>query len=97
MDFVAHMTNAMREVYQAQEGLLRDEIKLCEEQVTLLHNAANISLPHTNEDGLPVVHGSRMKIVKLKEYWNQRRREACWRLRLMTGEDHLYDIPKEIA
>jgi len=93
MDFIKHMTNDMRDAYHEQVELMRQEVKLCEENIKKVKPFAHMGLPYTNEDGLPVVHGCRMIFIGQKDYWNHRRVEACFRLRTMTGEDWTYGSP----
>lgn len=75
-----HMTEAQRDVVDIFYATVESEIDLC------LHNArrandAVVQLPHKNEKGLPVIHGSNVVMTSLRGYWLDRARQARSKLR----------------
>lgn len=66
------MTNAMLEVIDGLEEEMERECLYCLEKLKQANVAGNISLPHENERGVRVVHGARLTINDISEYWHRR-------------------------
>lgn len=67
-----HMTDAMIKVYDRVIEQAEEECLYCLEQLIKANTAENIKLPHTNERGIPVIHGARLLVNNVSNYWYQR-------------------------
>jgi len=66
------MTEDMLAAWQPQETYVT-EWRLCKAKETQAHIAARTSLPATSHTGVPVIHGARMSIHDVEDYWRSRR------------------------
>lgn len=76
MDYKERMTDAMLEVYTGFDKKMEKEYLYCLNKLKEANRAANISLPHMNERVLPVVHGARMAVSGIRDYWYSRLNNA---------------------
>lgn len=76
--FYNNMTNAMKNVYDkvTNEIEMKKEFEYCNEMYIEASKSGGISLPHTTEDGNPVLHGARLEMYTIGEYWLARRNLA---------------------
>lgn len=72
MQFRECMTDAMLEVCDGFQEEMEQECLYCVENLKKANQAENISLPHTNERGVPVVHGARVVMHNISDYWYNR-------------------------
>lgn len=70
--FEEHMTNEMIQEIQYIHMISAYEIKLCVKHLLACHEQAILDLPATTASGKPVVHGARLEMFSLRDYWIQR-------------------------
>ena len=73
MNIEKHMTQEMLDC-MLDNGSLQEQWCYCRRQEAAAHKAANISLPATAASGEPVIHGARLAIMAVEEYWHARRK-----------------------
>jgi len=88
-----HMTEDM--LAALSETVTDLELTICEEigMIRTCREAGNISLPATAESGKPVVHGTRLAMHRLEQYWTHRYQESLgllyvvkpWRFQELRG------------
>ena len=66
------MTNEMINVYDDVKQQMEKECIFCLENLKKANQAGNVSLPHVNEQGVNVLHGARLEMQTISEYWYQR-------------------------
>ena len=68
-----HMTQEMLDASdQLSTDYLEKEYEFCKEKFIAANTAANISLPATAASGKPVLHGTRLLIGDIADYWRER-------------------------
>lgn len=63
------MTDAMLKVCNNFINQMEEECLFCQQKLKEANNAGNISLPHVNERDVSVVHGARLEIYRVQDYW----------------------------
>jgi len=69
------MTEDMLAAWQPQETFVT-EWRLCKAKEVQAGLAARTSLPATSHTGVPVIHGARLALFNVEDYWRNRRRAA---------------------
>ena len=87
-DFRDCMTDAMLEVCNGFVEEMEKECLFCLEKLKQANKAEKISLPHTNERGVPVRHGARVAIGRIGDYWYNRMQNARWFVSTEFEEKH---------
>ena len=62
----------MKYVTDIFENMKKKEFLDCYENYYIAKLARNIDLPAKNEEGIDMVHGARMAITRIEEYWKAR-------------------------
>lgn len=71
-----NMTDAMLRVYDGFQEEMEKECLFCLERLKEANIAENVRLPHTTERGTPVLHGARMVVGRIGDYWYTRLQNA---------------------
>ncbi len=64
-----HMTQAMLNEIAYLNSLFETEMLLCVERILACQKEANRKLPDIAVSNKPVLHGSRLKMFALRDYW----------------------------
>ncbi len=67
------MTDDMLAVIADFNQVTENEIELCDRKIREAEAAANIPLPMKTSNGTAVVHGSRIRIQSVANYWKKRK------------------------
>lgn len=67
-----NMTDAMLKVYDGFQEEMEKECLFCLEKLKETNIAESVRLPHTTERGTPVIHGARLVMGNIGDYWYQR-------------------------
>jgi len=90
MNVYEHMTQEMIDCMIPQTELM-GEWRLCRANELAASKAGRISLPAKAKSGLPVIHGARLAVMSIEEYWTDRRRLV----ELMLTPDTVYELEQE--
>lgn len=74
--FREHMTNEMKAIcdnFHNQERLKKEFLEVQEKYNEVCDVLNRMILPMKNEEGIDVVHGCRLQLVKIKDYYQNRR------------------------